>query len=578
MKNMRSKIVIGALAVSLLAVSITGCSGNEEAKAVESTQADALEEDVQEDKTEEVSETQTNLSSEESNQAVGDESATELDEDTSKDVLSEEAPSEGAVTNLQMVSEFYQDHYFADEEPYTEYAYTVTDCPALSDEEAMKYPKLNETMEQVFKGRINSALDIYHQISEGAESDYKDIGEEYFSTNFCERRTQVMRADSSVVSLLHVDSDYYGGNHPNTVYHTCVIDSETGEIVGIEDIVKDMDMLEKYLIDELKDKFSNVAFYDLENDIHKYCSTSTESLQFTVDHGFVTFYFSPYDIAPFAEGMQWINIGFDEVDGLLTDKYKDYPEDYAVTFLPFSSAYVNLSDKVRQLHFVTSKVNPDEDYSEIRYSVYYSGSSYEDDSSFYYEAEPVYIRRAGNDYLYVIKHGDNDYTSIDVLKLTENSIEKIAEEYLGIASQECNNHYYDDCWRNSILTDPNDFKTGSSIQSISTLYMTANSRVNEDGTIEQLGDYCDVDSQLKLTLLQDISFDEVDANSGEKIGTKNLKKGDCITIKRVYSDEKTYCTTEDNSAIMVEVVNRDGEKTVNGILLEELFDGLVFAG
>jgi hypothetical protein len=75
----------------------------------------------------------------------------------------------------------------------------------------------------------------------------------------------------------------------------------------------------------------------------------------------------------------------------------------------------------------------------------------------------------------------------------------------------------------------------------------------------------------------DLEFDEVDAE-GNVIGKTTIPKG---TIYYMYrSDGETYvdCKTEDGTYVRIVVDHSDYPYLVNGINLEDAFDGIMFAG
>ena len=103
------------------------------------------------------------------------------------------------------------------------------------------------------------------------------------------------------------------------------------------------------------------------------------------------------------------------------------------------------------------------------------------------------------------------------------------------------------------------------------------SHISEDGLVEPLQDYFDIPADFNLTSKIDVEGKSVDesGNVGDK--TTIPANSNC---KLYRSDNETYVDLklDDGSIVRIEIDDSDYPHTVNGIDIEEAFEGIMFAG
>ncbi len=150
------------------------------------------------------------------------------------------------------------------------------------------------------------------------------------------------RADSRVVSLLRYEYSYTGGVHGNYGYQGVNLNTETGERIALSDVFADRKKLSKVIMKRLRKKYPENSFEHLEKELRERAAAGT--LNWTLDPRGVTFYFNPYEIASYAEGVLTVTILFKEEPKLFHPAWLSTADAYAQ---PFSPSYLPLETSLR---------------------------------------------------------------------------------------------------------------------------------------------------------------------------------------------------------------------------------------
>lgn len=132
------------------------------------------------------------------------------------------------------------------------------------------------------------------------------------------------------------------------------------------------------------------------------------------------------------------------------------------------------------------------------------------------------------------------------------------------------------------MTNPESFYLKQTTQQLSTVTGYKEYRTGDDGipVTDDLYFAFDEENTFTFTLLQDIEADVYDEKKGAVTGKKTLKAGDEVLYYSTDNERYALLKCSDGTICRVEVVFDDEEwcQTVNGIKLEELFEGLIYAG
>ena len=85
-----------------------------------------------------------------------------------------------------------------------------------------------------------------------------------------------------------------------------------------------------------------------------------------------------------------------------------------------------------------------------------------------------------------------------------------------------------------------------------------------------------IEYQVEFTMLRNVTVSLV-SEAGKNIGKTTLKTGDKVTYYRTDNESWADLKLSDGSIARVNVVCQDGRRTVDGIDIEKVFDGIEYA-
>ncbi|MBR5240193.1 MAG: DUF3298 domain-containing protein [Clostridia bacterium] len=190
----------------------------------------------------------------------------------------------------------------------------------LSEEDAKNYPNLKK------------ALDTYNEnMSLYADENMMGLRESALSmipyrehpiTLYLNTGVYLQRADSRILSFLEQNDIYSGGMHPNHYYNTYNFDSVTGEEILLTDVITDMDILPELLSEKLIENYPDVVFF--EEELPEYFAEyEPTDYRWTLDYQGLTVWFSPYEVASYADGFLNVKLYFEEEPELFKETYKN---------------------------------------------------------------------------------------------------------------------------------------------------------------------------------------------------------------------------------------------------------------
>jgi len=175
----------------------------------------------------------------------------------------------------------------------------------------------------------------------------------------------------------------------------------------------------------------------------------------------------------------------------------------------------------------------------------------------------MYTGRAGQNFLYFECFLNNDYRDIVIFSLDSDG-GRFAGEYYG-------GFYYEP-------DDPYLFCLSSTVQILSTSTAWKPFRVGRFGLPEALDTSYNVDDGRTITLKRDLETWKVDLTSGELIEYATIPAGTELTL--YYTDNKYFFDLRSGDDLYRVWVDTSGgwPQKVDGTPIDELFDGLFFAG
>ena len=165
----------------------------------------------------------------------------------------------------------------------------------------------------------------------------------------------VRRADSRVVSLLESGSSYTGGVHGSYGSGGTNFDARTGKKLALSDVCPDTEGLIAAIIAQMGFDYPDASFMQngstLMQDMVRQM-VSDGSIPWTLDARGISFYFNPYLIASYAEGIFTTTILFSEHPELFAGDYGAGPAAYAMELQPY--LVTRLSDSPRDHRLTVS--------------------------------------------------------------------------------------------------------------------------------------------------------------------------------------------------------------------------------
>jgi len=175
-----------------------------------------------------------------------------------------------------------------------------------------------------FLNRVDAAQADVENILNAAQNDY-DPNSGWFPY-FCQTVYSPTRIDPGVLSLFGTQNNYSGGMHGSLSCIAANYDLTTGDVLTLGSIMH-MDAEKKDFIRLIIKKLSDVAddlylFDDYEEGVYSRLDVDENLYEdfFFTSTG-LAFFFSPYEIAPYASGIITVEIPYSELTGLIYDGY-----------------------------------------------------------------------------------------------------------------------------------------------------------------------------------------------------------------------------------------------------------------
>lgn len=438
-----------------------------------------------------------------------------------------------------------------------------------------KYPKLNSALEDYNKSEKEYQLNFIAENKDYAAECFSEEGE-YFSPFESSVTAYVRRADTIVTSILYFGYEYTGGVHGNYYYYGKNYDTMSGKELVLSDVINDKDKLATAVSEQLGKHWSDIEFNE-SFDIAELLNDET-AISWTFDYNGITIYFMPYSIASYASGVQIVTVSNEEYPDILKAEYRSIPSSYGIELAKDVPFYYDVTGDGKVDEIVFSAYEDDFDGNPGEISIYVNGIGY-DEENWFYGAEATFIHNNGKNYIYVEVLRENDYRETVCYDLSY-SVKKVGEIDGGL--KRIFHEGEDNVITQDVLTNPESFYLGKTTQALSTAKGYKKYAVNEKG-LPQSGDSWFVFEEEyapEFTLLQKFDVDVYDKEGDRITSARTLKAGEKVVYISTDDEQYALLKCQDGTVCRVEYGFNDEEfcYMVNGIKLEELFDGIMFAG
>ncbi|MBQ9050161.1 MAG: DUF3298 domain-containing protein [Lachnospiraceae bacterium] len=572
------RLIAAAVITAIMAGSLLGCGAGQakEPASQDMAQSEAVQEQA------EPSQEQTEAAPEETAQA--------------QPAAGQEETAQAKEAESDVVRPVYklQSHSRMEEKDLTLIASGSYDTVRLTEEAAMNNVYLNKAIEienDLIAERYEKSFAEVKEAAENAIAEQREDTEEFPVGNM-EGKIIPVRCDQTVLSFYEVSSVYYpGAAHGSIGYSGYNYNPENGAQITLAEVFTDPAALKPVVAKYLRAQADGSPVEDAEDALQFYFDEGNmDALTWVIDQDGVTFLFAPSDIAPYAMGTLEARIYFDREPSLFTGNYGSSKEGYVKPLSPYTEMTVDLdgdgSDEKLSVTGTYEEGNEIYAYSGIQVCV---GDQVCTTELYCFSMQPSFVHTEdGRNYVYVVTGTDNDYPELSVFAIKDNVPSFVGKmDGTGFASafypayvdgeysleQSVNERYP--------MIDPSKFALGTRMQLMSTYSGRRFYKVGEDGMPAPLTDLYEIDADITLTTLVPVKAEVVDLSKEEATGEeKEIPAGTKLNFWRTNGTDTVDMRTDDmevGEAFRFKVETSDGQ-IVNGIKLDEAFDGTMFGG
>lgn len=460
----------------------------------------------------------------------------------------------------------------------------------LTEEAAMNFTTLNKTIEGENDELTERFKSSYGEIRAAAGSAYQDYdsGDGQFPKGELESRIEAVRCDGEILSLLETFYTYYPGAAHGITGYSGYNYNTSGAPVELTDVFKDPKALAPVAAENLISVSDGSKITDVDDLLKEAFTENYDNLTWVIDRDGVTFIFAPSDIAAYAAGTLEAKVSFDKYPDLFTGNYGPAEGSFVKKLSDYAQTSVDLDgDGTEETILVTGISEEGENhYQQTALRIEINGQTFDTQEYFFGQTSYLVHTKDGRNYIYAVISTDNDYPILIVFEIKDKTPAEVGRmEGTSFAYE-----YYPSLNEDGLLDDentfskmypmldPENFMLGTRMNLMSTYSAQKPYKVGSDGMPEALTDYYSINVSFNLTTLQALTAEKVDAETGELTGEQGeIPAGTECTLWRTNGVDTVDIKLEDGSAYRFHI-DMEGPITVNGVKLEEAFEGYQFAG
>ncbi|MGI5976338.1 MAG: RsiV family protein [Candidatus Limivicinus sp.] len=468
---------------------------------------------------------------------------------------------------------FYEEReYFDDWDGDTRLCHVEYPLFTLDNEDAADFPGLNASVEEFNAQSSRIGADIRGELAGGA-LEFRELDEENFSEFFHETRCFIPRADSRAVSILSAVNKFTGGQYNDYYFRCANFDTLSGRQLSLEDVMTDTAALPELLAQQLLENYPEAEFFGLEESLEAYME-DTAAFTWSLDYGGLSFYFSPYELAPYADGLLTVSLSFSRYPDLFSEYYISTPSAYAQPIIAGRAMNYDLDLDGRNDEISTRAAANEESGLIEKLEIGVNGREITVSTGI--KDYDAYVLRAGpgRSYLFINAANLSSHGYISVYKLNRSGAE-LAGMLYNTSLQAAG--FTDFCPGKPVLTDPTEFRMGTRTELLGTMTGIKSYHTGNSGLPESDEEFYALDSDTVLTSKRSFITATLDPRTGGGSGsTANIPAGtkfyfwrsDGRSFVDMYTDAGVYCRL---------YVSGKGEgQQVNGMPAMESFDGIKF--
>lgn len=443
----------------------------------------------------------------------------------------------------------------------------------LAEADQKKFPELKKTFDKHNKTAEDDAKTVMDELMLAAE---ESSGDEYNPLYLsCERKIFVQRADFNLVSYLEEEYSYLGGIHADYKYTASSFDPKTGKELILTDVLKATDELPQILSEKLLTKYDYVEFGD-NQPLETLEYYAPEEYQWTMDYQGITFWFSPYDIAPYMVGALSVKLYFDEYTELFNEKYTKSPSENYVVAVPLGQTIdfdLSLGDSKTDTLYLYEAADSYGDYNMLSVTVNENTDMDEENYANDFDVYLAYV--GGKSYLYSDASSDNDYHMFATWDLNK----KIPVQTSVLYGTELDYEYIEEGKEEgyvykAVLNNPDSFKLETHFEILGTRGAVAAFKASKASGVPEMTDAAytfNYGPSLETAIV-------LEAELLPKMTKTELGEGAMLTPYQTDGETYVDLKTEDNKTVRLYIDASSWPTLVNGIPEDECFTEILYAG
>lgn len=420
---------------------------------------------------------------------------------------------------------------------------------------------------------------VIDQLNEDAKASYEKNAHEdmYYQNEY-----YVGRADNQVFSI-YKEEVAFGGETYSKILTSATYDSQTGKELSLSDIM-DMDfdfedIYSDFDLDstlEYSDEFKSMIKNMLADEAQGNGGSDAEQLTaWFLGYNGVSI-FAPIEVetegAHYTKVVQF-DIPYSKYPELYNKKYVAKPDEFAFSVAYNGEFYYDISGDGKPEHIKISADSDPETYFIGEYNIDIDGkvtTIATDEMAGYIINDFIFLKVGGKNYFMFNEVGDNDGRICRVIDLNKTEIVTSTdhEPYLSIPLS------------NVIVYNPKNMLLSNTIYTVSTLHVINHYEFGSDENFKAKGNSYNVESKLDFTSKIDLTVDVL-SSDGSVAESTALPAG--THFYPYQTDTTTYTDYKLSDGRIVRIPMTFDENTgygytVQGVPIEDVFDGLVFAG
>ena len=421
--------------------------------------------------------------------------------------------------------------------------------------------------------------------------DELENAEEY--NYYYEGKFHGVRSDKDLFSGILEDSFYTGGAHGYTGYGAINISGLTGEYLTLSDVFTDKEKLAEVLVAEIREAYPDTSFFDLEETVKQ--EVEEERIEFLVGYTGVSFLFSPYEIASFADGLLTVSLPFNKYGDIISDSVKAVPDVMNMELTTYVPYFLDVDGDGEEDRLELSLNINFEEYSagDFKYYVEYADRldvtvnnkkvlSHQFEEYSYDEQFFLMQNENGEMYFYIKSACASEDYSVEGYKCEKGKftgIDNVAENLQGsIAEIEGWGEADTRIVYLSYIFNPYSIPVVETTDVVGTVQTRTDSHIDSDGYFAPWSVKSDFIGEVHLTTLQDITCTRADESgffleenitlpAGTELEALWTAGNQGVLFKNMASEEYYY----------VDFAFRDYHYYVNDNTIEEIFEGIQYA-